>query len=31
VEQLARERGIAMEAATLAELDQLWDEVKAQE
>ncbi|HEX5408305.1 MAG TPA: nucleoside triphosphate pyrophosphohydrolase [Gemmatimonadaceae bacterium] len=31
VEALARERGIVMEQATLAELDRLWDEVKTAE
>ena len=31
VEALARQRGIVMEQATLAELDRLWDEVKTAE
>ncbi|MGH7524595.1 MAG: nucleoside triphosphate pyrophosphohydrolase [Gemmatimonadales bacterium] len=31
IEQLARERGIAMQTAGLAALDALWDEVKARE
>jgi MazG family protein len=31
LERLARERGVAMDAATLADLDKLWNEVKAEE
>jgi uncharacterized protein YabN with tetrapyrrole methylase and pyrophosphatase domain len=31
LERLARERGVAMDAATLADLDKLWDELKAEE
>jgi nucleoside triphosphate diphosphatase len=31
IEAMARERGVAMETATLEELDRLWDEVKARE
>lgn len=30
VEQLARERGIDMESASLEKLDELWDEAKAE-